>query len=240
MFWRIYRYEMRRAVFPYGIWTAVFLTLALIGRLDFLSLMDMPLFYLMFFSALGIVLYRYYSTMHGKEATYLFSLDLSAGKQMLIRYSSMIAWGIITACMIDIALEIQGMGIGGIIDNQPLFGRVLLVFSASFSFLTWAVPISAALSLSYVRPFSEHHTVWFFVFIIILFGSVGILSRTTEAILPAHMIISETGEVFVSETNRTRSSLSFSFNTCLWDSAYIFICMICMPAIIRKKLLITA
>lgn len=235
----IFKYEVKRSLPLYIVWAVIAVILAMAARLKFFSLADMPLFYLMFFSSIGILLYRYYCTMHGKEAELLFSVDLSPAKQMLLRYAGFFAGSIVTTLMIGLTIKIQNEDLGKMLQNLPFMVSVLLTVEVTFSAFTLLIFISTALSISHIRPFSEKQILWFVIIISTIIAAVGLCSKVTETFMSSYWVVTESGELLRSEINNTPSSISFSSNTLIFDVIFSVACMVSMPIIIRKKLMIT-
>lgn len=209
------------------------------ARLKFFSLTDMPLFYLMFFSSIGILLYRYYCTMHGKEAGILFSVDLSPVKQMLFRYAGFFVGSIVTTLMIGLAIIIQNEDAGMMLQNLPFMASTILTVEVTFSAFTLLVFISTALSISHIRPFSQKPILWFVIIISAIITVVSLCSKATETAMSNYWVVTESGELLWSEIHNAPSSISFSSSILIFDVIFIVACMISMPVIIRKKLIIT-
>ena len=238
MFWRAFKHELTRSTAMYAVWAAISTVLAIFARIKLFSLTDMPLFYLMFFGSVGIMLYRYYCSMHGSEAAYLFTLDLSAKQQMMIRYISMLFWSVVTAWAIGFALMVQGEDMSQLLQSQSLSMTLLLASEITFSVFTLVILHSAALTLANIRPFSGRHILYFILFAAIGLGGISLLSRTTAKIIPFYLVATNSGKILISETSNTASSISFSFNTLMWDAIFSVACIVSIPAIIRKKLII--
>lgn len=239
MFGRTFVYESKRILPLFLVWAAVSSALAVLARLRVFSLTDMPLFYLMLFSSVSIMLYRYYCSMHGKEAGFLFTVDLSSGKQLLLRYVHFAIWSVITALVIGMALSVQGEDMSNILQTLSITGKMLLAAEVAFSALTLTILISTALTLSYVHPFSEHRIAAFVIFLLIAFGLIRLLSKLTGGVVSSYLVVTDTGKVLRSDISDMPSSISFSFNTLIWDILCSAACMIGTPMIIRKKLVIT-
>lgn len=240
MFWRAFKHELTRSTAMYTVWAAISTALAIFARIKLFSLTDMPLFYLMFFGSAGIMLYRYYCSMHGSEAAYLFTLDLSAKQQMMIRYISMLFWSVITAWAIGFALIVQGEDLSQLLKSQSLFMTLLLAGEVTFSVFVLVVLHSAALTLAHIRPFSERHILYFILFSAIGLGGISLLSRTTSKIIPFYFVATDSGEVLLSQIPGVPSSISFSINTLIWNIICSMACILSMPSIVRNRMIITS
>lgn len=239
MVWRMIRYECRRCLPLYAVWAAIGAALAAAARLGLFSLTDMPLFYLLFFGSVGILLYRYHCTMHSSEAAFLFTLDLSPGKQMLARYGSSLLWSIFTALAIGGVLFIQGEALSGLLRQLSFPMGILLTAEVSLSVFTLVVFVSVPLTLSHMRPFSGHPVFWFLILGAALLGAVDLLSGLTECLIPAYLAAAEDGRLFVTSVPDTPASISFSVNMLLWDTVFAGVILLWMPRIVRRKLLLT-
>lgn len=239
MFGRTFVYELKRSLPLFLVWGVVSLVLAVLARLHVFSLTDMPLFYLMLFSSVSIMLYRYYSSMHGKEAELLFTVNLSSGKQMLLRYVQFIIWSIVTALVIGMVLSIQGEDLSNILHTLSFPGKMLLATEVAFSALTLIVLVSTALTLSYIHPFSEHQIAAFVTFLLVAFGIISLLSAVAGDVVSSYLVVTDTGKILRSDIPNMPSSISFSLNTLIWDVLCSAACMVGMPMLIRKKLVIT-
>ena len=238
MVWRMLQYEGKRSLPLVAAWAAGAVVPAVFARLRIFSLTDMPLFYLMLFSSIGLMLYRYYASMHGPEAAFLFTIDLSPGKQMFVRYFSAGCRSIVTALMIGLALSIQGEELGSTLRNLSLPMRMLLLGETAFSAFALFLTISAPLTISNIRPFSKHPVLWFLIIGAVMMGANRLLPKITERLLPVWLVITGEGNVLVSTVPNMAGSLSFSFNVLLWNVVLAAVVMFGVPAVIRKKLLI--
>lgn len=239
MVWRVIKYEWKRSLPLHLVWAAIAAALAIPARLGIFSLTDMPLFYLMFFASVGVMLYRYYCSMHGAEAAFLFTMDLSSGKQMLARYCSAGIWSILSALMIGLVLRLQGEDLGLLLRNLSLPLGIVLTAEAAFSAFLLFMMVSAALTISNIRPFSGRPVLWFVIIGTVMVGANRILPGLTETFLPACLVITEEGTVQISTVSNLPASLSFSLNTLAWNAAFAVVIMLCIPALVRKKLLLT-
>lgn len=243
MFGRMIRYEMKRSLPLYIVWAAIAVLLALPARLGIFSLTDMPLFYLMLFSSIGIMLYRYKCTIHGKEAAFLFTTDLSPRKHILVRYCSALILSIITALMIGLVLIIQGEKLGAMLRNLSFPMVAMLTAEIAISAFSLFIEISAALTLSNIRPFSKRPIACFVIFEAIMIILYSLLPRITQTLIPTHFIVTSEGELLISAMNtmpaNTPFALNFSLNIFAWNIIFSCIFVICIPLLIQKKLLIT-
>lgn len=239
MFGHTFVYEIKRSLPLFLVWAIISLALAALARLHVFSLTDMPLFYLMLFSSASIMLFRYYRTMHGKEADLLFTVDLSSWEQMLLRYVNFIIWSIITALVIGIVLSIQGEDLSRMLQALSIPGKMLLAAEVTFSLLALIVMISTSLTLSRIYPFSEHRIAAFITFLLVAFGIIRLLSTVVGGVASSYLVVTDTGKILRSGVPNMPSSISFSFNTLIWDVLCSVVCMIGLPIIIKKKLFIT-
>ncbi len=239
MVWRMIGYEMKRSLHFYAVWAVIAVILAVFARLQLFSVTDMPLFYLMLFGSIGIMICRYYSSMHGAEAALLFMTDLSPRKHILVRYFCALMLSIATALMIGIALLIQGEDISIMIRSLSFPMSLLLIAEVTISAFTLFIEISTALTLSGIRPFSGHQIVSFVIFGAIIIGINSILPAITNALVPAHLVVTTEGAMLISTQNNIPASISFSLNTLIWNVIFTIIAAIGIPSVIRKKLLIT-
>ena len=238
MVWRVIGYEMKRSLHYYVVWAAIAVILAFLARMQIFSLTDMPLFYLMLFGSVGIMIGRYNSTMHGAEAAFLFTTDMSPKEHMFARYCAALILSIITALMTGAVLRIQGEELSKILRNVSFPMGLMLTAEVTFSAFALFAEISAAWTLSNIRPFSQCPTACFVVFGAMLICGNSILPAMTKHLIPAYLVIAESGSVFVSTVSDMPASVSFSLNTLVWNVICTVIIITCIPAIIRKKLLI--
>ena len=239
MVWRMIRYEIKRSLHFYVVWAVIAVISAVFARLHIFSLTDMPLFYLMLFGSIGIMIRRYYSSMHGAEAALLFMTDLSPRKQLLVRYCCALILSITTALMIGIVLLIQGEDMSIMLRSLSFPMGILLIAEVTISAFTLFIEISTALTLSGIRPFSGHQIISFVIFGAIIIGINSVLPAITKTILPAHFVVTTEGSVLISARNDIPASISFSLNTLIWNVIFAVIAAIGIPSVIRKKLLIT-
>lgn len=236
---RLIRYEMKRSLHFYVIWAAAAILLATFARLKIFSLTDMPLFYLMLFGSIGIIIYRYYNTMHGAEAAFLFMTALSPRKHIFARYCCALMLSTATALMIGIVLLIQGEDMSIMLRSLSFPMSTLLIAEVTISAFTLFIEISTALTLSGIRPFSNHQIVSFVIFGATIIGINSVLPAITKTVIPAHLVVTTEGTVLISSQNNMPTSISFSLNTLVWNVIFTFIAAICIPSVIKKKLLIT-
>ena len=204
MVFRVIRYELKRSLPIYAVWAATAIMLAVIARLKVFSLSDMPLIYLMIFSSVGIMLYRYYQTMHGAEASFLFTINISSGKQLIVRYISLLIWSLFTVLLIGVVMLIQGEKMGLLIQSLSFTMKMLLLAEVTFSIFVLVIMICVPLTLSNIQPFSQRRILSFVILGAIIFGGFSLLTKTTERFIPAYLIVTNTGNIFIDSMLRKR------------------------------------
>lgn len=216
MLFTVLRYEFKQTIFPAISLYLVIFAFAVIARLGWFSLTDMPLFYLVFFGAVVILMYRFWQTMYGPEAYIMFSLPLSASGHIAAQLANILIYSLSTTAVIGSALILQGEALGHMLLSLSPVISLALFAEVTFSMFLLSVQVAMVLVLANLPFCQGNRKVWIFLWTIALFGAVSILSGTTAAFIDEYIVISEESGIFISNTYTTPASISFSLNTMLW------------------------
>jgi len=210
------RYEFRQAVVPMaGLYLAA-IAFAAIARLGLFSLTDMPLFYLTFFGATVLLLYRFWQTMFGIEATLMFSLPVSSAGHIASQLLNMFIYSLLTTAFLGGTLILQGEALGTLLLTFPPAISVILFGEVVFSMFFLCVQLSMVLVLANLPFCRENRKLWVLLWIFVVFGITSILSGITASFIDQYIVISSEGDFALSNTYMNPSSISFSLNTTLW------------------------
>ena len=155
--------------------------LALLARLQAFSITDMPLFFLIFYGACGVMLYRFWRTMFGAEAAFCFAVPLNAGKQIACRLSVFAAESICVGILLTAALLLQGEEVCGLLLSLSASKTALLALMIAISLFLLAVGCAFALTLGNLPIFRRRRALWCAAFVLGLFA----LDRLASPLLTA-------------------------------------------------------
>lgn len=210
------RYEFRQTVVPMtGLYLSA-IAFAAIARAGLFSLTDMPLFYLTFFGATVLLLYRFWQTMFGQEAALMFSLPLSSSGHIASQLLNMLIYSLLTTTFLAGALILQGEALGALLLTLPPAVSVVLFAEVVFSMVLLCVQLSMVLVLANLPFCRENRRLWVLLWILIVFGVTSMLSGATASLIDQYIVISAEGTFALSNTYTNPSSISFSLNTTLW------------------------
>lgn len=212
----VLKYEIKRASLPFMALYGIVFAFAIMARMKIFSLTDMPLFYIAFFGATTILLFRYWNTMFGQEATFLFSIPLKAGTQVGIRLSLAAFFSAITALIIALAILLQGEAMGILIAELTFVTALIIFIEISISMFYLIIQLEAALTLANLPFCRNKRKLWVLIWVVIIFGATSILTSITSNFIKQYIVISEAGKIFLDTTNITPLSFSFSLNTAMW------------------------
>ena len=153
--------------------------LALLARLQAFSITDMPLFFLIFYGACGVMLYRFWRTMFGAEAAFCFAVPLNAGKQIACRLSIFAAESICVGVLLTATLLLQGEEVCGLLLSLSASKTALLALMIAISLFLLAVGCAFALTLGNLPIFRRRRALWCAAFVLGLFA----LDRLTAPLL---------------------------------------------------------
>ncbi len=235
----VLKYELKRSFIPFAALYGIAIVFSLIARIKLFSLTDMPLFYLVFFGATAILLFRFWTTMFGQEATFLFSVPLKAKTQVGMRLLSAFILSAISTFVIAIAILIQGESMATLLTELSLFSAVILFIEIAISIFYLVLQLETVLALSNL-PFSRvNRKLWIVIWAVILFGVTSVLSSLTVNFIDQYIVISQAGGISLSTSSTTPLSFSFSLNATLWMVIISPYCVWLINYITKKYLLIT-
>lgn len=236
---RALKYEIKQSVKPFSLLSGIVLAFALVARTGFFSLTDMPLFYVAFFGAVGVIVYRFNRTMFGREAVFMFSVALSAAKQVMLRLVAALILSLCSTAVIGAALIIQGEEMAKLLMSlSPGIGCVLFCEVVLSMFLL-SVLLAAILTLSNLPFCRNERTMWMVVWAIVVFGAISLLSILTETFADFYLIVQLGGGVFIADTPAVPSSFAFSLNVLLWQAIVVPILIFLMSRLTKNYLVLT-
>ena len=236
MFKNVVKYELKRSFIPFATLYAIAIVFSLIARMKWFTLTDMPLFYLVFFGATAILLFRFWSTMYGQEATFVFSIPLSAKKQVGMRLFCAFLFSIITTFIIAVAILIQGEAMAILLSELHLMSAVLLFVEISVSLFYLVLQLETVLTLSNLPFCREKRKLWIVIWVVVFFGVTSALSAFTEPFLEQYIVIAQSGAISFSTTSAIPLSFAFSLNTTLWMIIISPVCIWLIGYITEKYL----
>jgi len=239
MFANALKYELKQSVKPFALLGGIVLTFALSARIGFFSLTDMPLFYVAFFGAVGVIVWRFNRTMFGQEAVFMFSVAISAWAQILMRLLAVLILSICSTAVIGAALIAQGEDMAKLLMSlSPGIGCVLFVESALSMFLL-SIILGAILTFSNLPFCRNERTMWMVLWALAVFGAIAVLSALTEGFADIYLIIQLGGGVFIADTHAVPASFAFSLNTLLWQAIVAPVLIFLMYRLTKKYQLLT-
>lgn len=217
MFVRALGYELRRSAVPFAALSLLTMGLVLLMRMQVFPSMDILLFYLIFFGAAGVSIYRFYHTMFGREAIFMHSLPLSASSQIVMRGCAMLVQSAFAVLLSALALILQGGTLGEMMTSRSFGGGAALFGVMTLSLWQFMLPICVILTLAHLPLCRGRRGVWMIVWAVIVFAVIGGLSDLTAGMIGGHIIIRREGGVMIAAFPTEAWSIGISLNGLLWN-----------------------
>ncbi len=236
---RAIAHELSRSVRPACLWGLCGLALAVCARLHWFSLTDMPLFYLLFVSAAGYQLYRFWRISYGPEAEFTFAIPLSPAGQTGLRLLSMLAASAIAALAILLCLALQGEHVSALMRGQSLFAMLTLWFMLCWSMYLFCVQGAFCLVLAFQPIFRRLWPLAALAF----FAAGSLLFRFSTDLmanaLPAQLSLTAAGLTLSSASAQGPDySFAFSLSGLLVNAITLPLAACLMTRLTRKYLLL--
>ena len=232
----LFLHEMRQSL-RYFVWLAgAGLLLGLLARLKLFSITDMPLFALLFYGACGIMLYRFWRTMFGGEATFCFGAPMSAGCQIAARLLVFAALSVCGTALLAASILLQGEEMGRLLAALPAGQAATLFLWVALSALLLVVSYAFAFTLGNLPVFRAHRLLCCGLFAAAMLALNPLLLRVFAFLPDREMIIagSEPAEALGAHF----ANFSFSIRTLVIEllEAPVFIGLMAM--LTRKYMLL--
>lgn len=234
----LWNHEMKETGRLFAGWVALGLMWVLLARLQVLLLTDMPFVYVMFFGAIGILIYRYARSMHGAEAGLTFSTSLSPKQHMGIRYSAMVLWGLLSTFAVLGMVAWQGQSMGQLLAQISWGNRPLIWGMMAFSMLLTCVKVSASVTMAYLisggRYPVRYTLAWFAVFS----GVEYILRAVAKVMGERYLLVTSTDDVIIRSSRIVAHSFAFAVHDLLPMCLLIAACIVCCTHLVRRRLIV--
>lgn len=230
-------YESKKIARIMIVWSFTSMLLAVVARIGWSPLMDMPLFCLMFISALGIVFWHMYQYLCGWQSSFVLMLPMPASRHISLWLLLSALWGIGVAALVMIAMLVCGHEISRLLTGLS-FDVLLLLFGEIFlSFFFLLVTGLLLIQLIQLLPFRNHKLFWALVFVLIHILAGRLAAHLISQLLPGFIVIGKQG-LSLTVGNMQENSFSFSLSTFIWQ-------LLCAPfmvffsnKLLREKLIV--
>ncbi len=216
MFARALAYELRRSTVPFIMLSLLTMGMVFLMRMQVFPSSDILLFYLIFFGAAGVSAYRFYHTMFGREAVFMYSLPLSASAQIMMRVCTMLVQSAFSVLLSAAALMLQGEALGRMLLNVSFDKSMALLLITVFSLWQFMLTICIILTLAHLPLCRNRRGVWLVIWSVIVFGVMHGFSSFTAGMMSEYLIVYNDGSMALA-ANIAAQSISISLNQLIWN-----------------------
>ena len=239
---RLLKYELGRLILPFGILYALSLLLSLSIRLagggEGGSLAGILFTFLLTLGSAGILVWRFYQTLYGHEAVFLFSVPTGAAAQIAFRVLSALVFSVLSGFV----MMVSSLLIGGepsrlTLSLTPLSAAVYLG-GMVLSILGLTLELELFLTLSGLPVFRPRQKRWISAFFVLSFAADRFISPAMDRLWPMQLILTSDGLFFSGDRIPADFSLSFSLAGVLLSLIRIPVCILLIIFLIRKYVMI--
>lgn len=213
---RFVRFEAKQLLPPFVILHTFTLLLAALARFNLFTLGDVPLLLISLYSTTLLLIYRYWQSMRGSEAAFIFSLPMPTGKLVFSWIIIMLSFCAVSAIVILSALAIQGGDMGLLLRSLPwyLLMGVFLFFITTMFFLL--IPLFTSVTITHAERFRKRRLLWTVVVWAGIQALLMLLGKLTASKIPYYIHIGTDQFDITSTLANSPNVLSVSINTSMW------------------------